>query len=155
MICLLLDWICLIRKTWKAWCCDSFSETLFCTSYVFLCNCFIVLLKCHHFILKNTYLLITGSCLVRFSKFMAKFQLCKCPMCESWIYNLVPYTPVMIQPGREEVGEILGEIEQYNRENEVRWFSFFVACSFSATLIISSFNQWYIILFPIHLHWFS
>ncbi|XP_042012727.1 uncharacterized protein LOC121761185 [Salvia splendens] len=60
-----------------------------------------------------------GSCLVRFSKFMANFQLCKCPMCESWIYNLVPYTPVMIQPGREEVSEILREIEQYNRENEL------------------------------------
>ncbi|KAG6383548.1 hypothetical protein SASPL_156695 [Salvia splendens] len=68
--------------------------------------------------LGDSVLHILCSCLVRFSKFMANFQLCKCPMCESWIYNLVPYTPVMIQPGRE-VSEILREIEQYNRENEL------------------------------------
>ncbi|KAL1541878.1 RING-type E3 ubiquitin transferase [Salvia divinorum] len=56
-----------------------------------------------------------GSCVLRLSRFMV--QLCKCPMCESWIYNLSPHSPLLIQPGREEVDdEILGEIGQYNRE---------------------------------------
>ena len=61
-----------------------------------------------------------GSCLLQFSRSMV--QLCECPMCQPWIYNLAPHSPLLIQPGREEqVGEILTEIQQYNRDNKVGW----------------------------------
>ncbi|KAL1541877.1 RING-type E3 ubiquitin transferase [Salvia divinorum] len=59
-----------------------------------------------------------GGCLLRLSRSLAYFDLFKCPMCESLIYKLVPHSPVLIQPGREEVDEILGEIEQYNSGNK-------------------------------------
>ncbi|KAG6404221.1 hypothetical protein SASPL_136463 [Salvia splendens] len=45
----------------------------------------------------------------------------KCPVCESWVYKLVPLLPALVQPGREEeASEILGEIEQFNTEDELR-----------------------------------
>ncbi|XP_042015567.1 uncharacterized protein LOC121763582 [Salvia splendens] len=60
-----------------------------------------------------------GSCLLRLSRFNANFNLFICPVCQSWVYNLVPHSPVLIQPGREEIDEILGEIEQFNRVHEL------------------------------------
>ncbi|XP_047958064.1 E3 ubiquitin ligase TRIM40-like isoform X2 [Salvia hispanica] len=59
-----------------------------------------------------------GSCLLWLSRFMANFRLFICPMCQSCVYKLVPHSPVLIQPGREEVGEILGEIKQFNCVDE-------------------------------------
>ncbi|KAG6401932.1 hypothetical protein SASPL_138800 [Salvia splendens] len=71
------------------------------------------------------------------------YHLCKCPVCESLIYKLVPLLPALVQPGREEeASEILGEIEQFNTEDEkygdliegvtkalvcLLWFSFFIS----------------------------
>ncbi|KAL1541879.1 hypothetical protein AAHA92_26047 [Salvia divinorum] len=63
-------------------------------------------------------------------------------MCGSLIYNLVPHSLALIQPGREEeVDAIIVEMEQYIRENEVRWFRFFMACSFSEAIIVKSLIQ--------------
>ncbi|XP_047958056.1 uncharacterized protein LOC125203690 isoform X1 [Salvia hispanica] len=97
-----------------------------------------------------------GSCLLWLSRFMANFRLFICPMCQSCVYKLVPHSPVLIQPGREEVGEILGEIKQFNcvdesgreldeilaemernrRENEARRFRFFMLCSYAEAFVL-------------------
>ncbi|KAL1541880.1 RING-type E3 ubiquitin transferase [Salvia divinorum] len=55
-----------------------------------------------------------GTCVLQLSRLVENRQF-KCSMCDSLIYNLVPQSPVLIQPGRE-VAEVLGEIQEFNRE---------------------------------------
>ncbi|KAG6404223.1 hypothetical protein SASPL_136465 [Salvia splendens] len=60
-----------------------------------------------------------STCVLRFSRLIDDFRKFKCPrvMCESQVYNLVPHSPLMIQPGKE-VAEVLGEILLFNREHK-------------------------------------
>ncbi|XP_042011691.1 uncharacterized protein LOC121760142 isoform X1 [Salvia splendens] len=62
---------------------------------------------------------LCGTCVLRFSRLIDDFRKFKCPrvMCESQVYNLVPHSPLMIQPGKE-VAEVLGEILLFNREHK-------------------------------------
>ncbi|XP_047955973.1 uncharacterized protein LOC125201771 isoform X2 [Salvia hispanica] len=63
---------------------------------------------------------LCGTCVLRHSiLLMDDFRKFKCPtvMCESQVYNLVPHSPVLTQPGRG-VAEVLGEILQFNREHK-------------------------------------
>ncbi|XP_042018213.1 E3 ubiquitin-protein ligase RNF170-like isoform X2 [Salvia splendens] len=60
---------------------------------------------------------LCGTCVLRFSILMDDFRKFKCSECESQVYNLVPHSPVLIQPGRQ-VAEVLGEILQFNREHK-------------------------------------
>ncbi|XP_047955966.1 E3 ubiquitin-protein ligase RNF170-like isoform X3 [Salvia hispanica] len=60
-----------------------------------------------------------GSCLLGHLRSGVNYHRCKCPVCECSVYKLVPLLPALVQPGREEeASEILGEIEQFNTEDE-------------------------------------
>ncbi|XP_047955964.1 uncharacterized ATP-dependent helicase IRC20-like isoform X1 [Salvia hispanica] len=62
-----------------------------------------------------------GSCLLGHLRSGVNYHRCKCPVCECSVYKLVPLLPALVQPGREEeASEILGEIEQFNTEDELR-----------------------------------
>ncbi|XP_042044618.1 E3 ubiquitin-protein ligase RNF170-like [Salvia splendens] len=60
---------------------------------------------------------LCGTCVLQFSILMDDFRKFKCSKCESQVYNLVPHSPVLTQPGRG-VAEVLGEILQFNREHK-------------------------------------